>query len=208
MKIKIKICGLARVEDLMVAAAAGADYAGFVFAAGSPRQVTPEQARSLIGQLPAKVIPVGVFVDADPSEIERIVAFCGLRIVQMHGSETAADIERLHHCATVWKAVALHTDKDLQRCDAFPVEAMVVDNMQPGRPGGTGCTGDWRLAARLARRRRIVLAGGLNPDNVAQAARMVRPFGVDVASGVELQPGIKDHDKVRAFCAALGVGSK
>ncbi|RJX34852.1 MAG: phosphoribosylanthranilate isomerase [Desulfarculus sp.] len=195
--VLVKICGLTTVEDALAAARLGADMLGLVFAA-SPRQVTPLRAREIVRALPRWVQAVGVFVDAPRQEVQRVRAFCGLHLVQLHGRESADDVAALG--PGVIKAIRMGEDAELNH-RAYPRATLLLDAYAPGRPGGTGRSFDWSRAIDLARRRPVILAGGLNPANVAPAVEIVKPYAVDVSSGVESQPGRKDHDQIASFIA-------
>jgi len=195
--VRVKICGITNSDDARHAADCGADALGFVFYAGSPRCVTPEQARELVAGLPPFVTRVGLFVNEDPVRIRAIIASCGLDAVQLHGDEPPADCV-LPPCRVI-KGVRPRHAADLAALAAYPVAALLVDAAVPGQFGGTGQRADWELAAQLAARQRVILAGGLTPANVAEAVRQVRPYGVDVASGVESAAGRKDPDRVAQF---------
>jgi phosphoribosylanthranilate isomerase len=196
----VKICGITRPDDALAAVAAGARAIGFIFWPGSPRQVTTAQARRITRELPAFVTTIGVFVNQPIEEIEAAVDAASLSAVQLHGDEDRGFATRLSR--PVIKSVSEGLD---DARDWPPAVTLLVDAHDPQRRGGTGQKADWPAAARLARERRIVLAGGLTPENVADAVRQVRPFGVDVSSGVETAPGIKDHGRIRAFFQALQV---
>jgi phosphoribosylanthranilate isomerase len=194
----IKVCGITRAEDAQHAAAHGATALGFVFWARSPRIVTAAQAADIIAALPAAVTPVGVFVNEPIDGIRSIVEQTGIRVVQLHGDESPDYADALD--CPVLRAVRVN-DGDVVS-GSWPAETtFLVDTVDPVRRGGTGVAVDWKRAAALARERRIVLAGGLTPANVAEAITAVRPFGVDVSSGVEASPGVKDFDKVARFLA-------
>jgi len=195
--VKVKICGITNAADAEHAAACGADALGFVFYPRSPRCVTPEQVREITSGLPPFLTRVGLFVNEDPQRIRTIVATCGLDAVQLHGDESPADC-RLPPLRVI-KGVRPSCEAELQLCAAYPVAALLVDAAVPGQFGGTGRCADWGLAARLAMRQRVILAGGLSPANVADAVHQVKPYGVDVASGVEAAPGLKDPDRVAQF---------
>ncbi|MEQ1871382.1 MAG: phosphoribosylanthranilate isomerase [Vicinamibacterales bacterium] len=196
----VKICGVTRSEDAQAAVAAGAQAIGFIFWAGSPRQVSVGQARRITRDVPAFVTTVGVFVNQSLEEIEETAAAAGLSAVQLHGDEDRGFASRLSR-PTI-KAVS----HQLEQAKDWPSSVtLLVDAFDPQRRGGTGQKADWTAAARLARERRIVLAGGLNAENVAAAIRQVRPFGIDVSSGVESAPGLKDHGKIRALFQAVQV---
>ena len=195
--VRVKICGITNGDDARHAADCGADALGFVFYAGSPRCVTPEQVREIVAGLPPFVTRVGLFVNEDRERIRAIASTCGLDVVQLHGDEppSACVLPPLR----VIKGVRPRTEGDLLPLAAYPVAALLVDAAVPGQFGGTGQCADWDLAARLAARQRVILAGGLTPANVAAAVREVKPYAVDVASGVELAPGRKDPDQVAQF---------
>jgi phosphoribosylanthranilate isomerase len=198
--VKVKICGITNAADAGHAAACGADALGFVFYAGSPRCVTPEQVREIVAGLPPFVTRVGLFVNEESQRIREIVAACGLDAVQLHGDEPPPDC--VLPPLRVIKGVRPRTEADLAPLAAYPVTALLVDAAVPGQFGGTGQRADWALAARLSARQRVILAGGLTPANVAAAVRQVRPYGVDVASGVEAAPGRKDPERVAQFIRA------
>lgn len=193
----VKICGLARREDVEAAVAFGASYVGFVLWARSPRAATLDMVRAIAPALPAAVTPVGVFVNPTADDINA-AADAGIRLAQVHGAG-AMTFEQAR--VPIIRAVHLAPAGD-ELDPNVPDEVILLDAHDPVKVGGTGRTIDWARAARIAKHRRVILAGGLTPDNVAQAISDVRPFAVDVASGVEAAPGIKDHDKMRAFINA------
>ncbi len=207
MPTGIKLCGLTRSEDVTAAAAHGADALGFVFAPGSPRVLTPDQAAALTAPLTAKPLRVGVFQDQDIDFIRMCSNVCGLHVVQLHGTESP-DMARALAPLRVWKSWILRGPGDLQAARQYPAEAIVVDGECGGRSGGTGCRADWDLAAQLAARRDVVLAGGLSAGNVGTAIRQVRPAWVDVSSGVEEAPGIKSTLRMRVFIIAARLGQE
>lgn len=206
---KIKICGVTIAADALAVAAVGADLIGINLWSGSKRYVATPHAVRLVRVIRAtkpSIQIAGVFVDATAEAIAATVETVGLDIVQLHGDESPNDCAIIAAAtpAKVWKAIAVTSPADLADLERWPVDAIVVDSPSVGR-GGSGKTFDWAIArdAVAARRdRRLVLAGGLTPDNVAGAIAQVTPWAVDVASGVELQPGIKDHAKLRAFVDA------
>ncbi|MGB4801935.1 MAG: phosphoribosylanthranilate isomerase [Anaerolineae bacterium] len=209
---RVKICGLTNLEDALVAIAAGADLLGFVFYAKSPRGVTAAQAASIIQEIRRRpygqgaVQIVGLFVDAPLHEMQETILACQLDLVQLHGGEPPHWLEQL--APRAFKALR-PTSLDEAAAEAEwyadlgpPAgPQLLLDAFHPQLYGGSGRLGDWALAAGLAPRYRILLAGGLTPDNVRQAVRQVRPWGVDVSSGVEAAPGHKDPEKVRRFVA-------
>jgi phosphoribosylanthranilate isomerase len=209
-----KICGITVLEDAIHAAQAGADMLGFNFYPASPRYLTSLVCQSMttvLRQLYPELLLVGVFVNEAPETIQHIMTFCDLDLAQCSGDESPEMIRAAG--PAVFKALR---PKDLQELQAaevrYPVRsnppAFLIDAYRPGEFGGTGQKADWRLAAGLAARLPIVLAGGLNPDNVADAVRQVQPWGVDVASGVESSPGRKDPEKVDVFIAAAHGAAK
>jgi len=201
-RVQIKICGITTVADARRAAAAGADFLGFVLFPGSPRCVTPTRIRRIVEALRRPVLKVGVFVNAAPAEIEAAMATAGLDLAQLHGTEPESVARRIG-AERVWKGLALNQEADVAAAAHYPAAAVVVDAIRPGAWGGTGELSNWDMAAALARRCRVVLAGGLTPTNVGRAIADVQPFAVDVSSGVESRPGCKDHERVRAFVAAV-----
>lgn len=194
---RVKICGITREEDLLACVEAGADMVGFVFA-DSPRRVTPERAAELIRLVPPlHMSTVGVFVDAPLDEVQRIIEVCPLDYVQLHGSESPDYCRSLGAAAI--KAVRVRSAADTARLAAYSVRTFLLDAFDPERAGGTGHTFDHALALDALKFGRIIIAGGLDQANVAGIIRRVRPWGVDVSSGVEKEKGIKDHDLVRSF---------
>ena len=195
----IKICGITRLADALHAIEHGAGALGFVFWAQSPRYIAPERAAGIIASLPPGVDAVGVFVNESVDGIRAIVAKTGISAIQLHGDEPPDYAAALGW--PVLKAIRVGDAEDA--ADAWPAgTTFLVDAADPIRRGGTGVTVDWQQAAAAARGRRVMLAGGLTPDNVAAAIDTVRPFGVDVSSGVEDAPGVKNQDKVARFLAS------
>jgi len=209
MTVRVKICGITTAADAAVAAEAGADFIGLNFWSRSKRRVDPAHAASLAAAARAARADIGVvglFVDPTREEVAAAVAAVRLDAIQLHGDEDAATVGALAALAgaPVWKAVAVATSEDIAALDRWPVDTVLLDAPSAGR-GGSGQRFDWGLArAAVARHRqlRIVLAGGLGPDNVAAAIAEVTPWAVDVASGVEIAPGQKDPERVRAFVRA------
>jgi phosphoribosylanthranilate isomerase len=196
--VKIKICGITNLEDAKVAVAAGADALGFVMYRKSPRFVEPAVVKSIVATLPPFVLPVGVFVNEEPDRVRALMDECGLALAQLHGDETAPYCQDLGR--PVMKALRLKDRGSFH--GRANVRGFLIDAFSDQAYGGTGQTVDWTLAQEAARATPIVLAGGLTPANVAEAITQVRPYGVDVSSGVELSPGKKDHNKVKAFIDA------
>ena len=196
--VKVKVCGITRWDDALLAADLGASAVGFVFWPRSPRYVEPAAAAAIALDLPADVAPVGVFVDPTVSEVQRIAARVGLAAVQLHGDEPATLCDGLPY--RVLKAVPVAGPATHAAADRVPPRVTVLlDARDPVRKGGTGQVVDWTLAADVAARRRVFLAGGLRPQNVSDALRTVRPYGIDVSSGVEARPGLKDAGRLRHF---------
>ncbi len=194
----VKMCGLTRREDVNAAVEAGVSAVGFVLYPRSPRAVTPEHVAAISRDVPAHVLKVGVFVDASKVEVAKAVATAGLTAIQLHGQEDAR--EYLDLGVVVIKASAPQTEQDLAELLALPVTVQVlVDAHDPVSHGGTGKTANWTMAKEVAAVRPVWLAGGLNARNVAEAIEAVHPFGIDVSSGVESTPGIKDHASLRAL---------
>jgi phosphoribosylanthranilate isomerase len=214
----IKICGITRLEDAQLAAGAGADAVGFIFA-DSPRRVDPGLAASIVTHLPPTLETVGVFVNERSSRIREIVTLAGLTAVQLHGDEPPGFAEQLFSedeagRPKVYRTLSMKTVYSAVNATAFlsahktkPVyAALLLDSGSPAS-GGAGVTFDWERArpfvAGLKRTANVIVAGGLTPENVGRAIEIFRPWGVDVASGVESAPGKKDPEKVRAFIAAV-----
>ena len=194
---RVKICGITNIEDASHAAACGADALGFVFYPASSRCIEPDGARRIIAELPPLITTVGLFVDESPDKIRETVEFCGLDTVQLHGEEEPEQCS--YPPCRVIKALRLKQGMDDSVFSAYRVSALLLDAYVSGQPGGTGKCCDWEQARQIAARYRVILAGGLNPENVAAAVRRVRPYGVDVSSGVEKSPGYKDPEKVASF---------
>lgn len=201
MSVIVKICGITNAEDALAAAAAGANALGFIFYEGSPRCIRFADAAAIMRQLPSHVVKVGVFVNPDPGVVREAIRSCGLNLLQFHGDEPPAFC--LQFGLMTMKAFRVRDAGSLSALSQYATDAWLLDTYAPGKPGGTGEVFDWELA-RAAQRlgRPIFLAGGLTPENVAEAVRQVRPCGVDVSSGVEAAPGRKDLERVRAFVAA------
>jgi phosphoribosylanthranilate isomerase len=200
--VKIKICGITNLADGKAAAEAGADAVGFVFSDDSPRCIPLETAEEIGAQLPPDLMRVGVFVNAPADFVATAIQRCGLTLAQFHGNETP------EFCAQfgtmTLKAFRVRDAASLDEIEAYRVDAILLDSFVPGQPGGTGASFNWNLAVEAKKfGKPIFLAGGLTPDNVAEAVRLAQPFGVDVSSGVEKAPGKKDLDKVRRFIAAV-----
>lgn len=200
MAVRVKICGITREQDLHAACAAGADALGFVFYEKSPRHVAAAAAAALVRELPPFVQSVGLFVNADPAFIEAVLETVPLDLLQFHGDESPADCAR--YGRPYIKAVRVNRDTDLIKCAADFEEArgLLLDAYVPGVPGGTGERFDWSMIPETMPKA-VILSGGLTPDNVAEAVEQVRPWAVDVSSGVEMAKGIKDAHKIAQFIA-------
>lgn len=199
--VRVKICGITRIEDALAAAAAGADAIGLVFYPGSPRAVSVEQAAAIIAALPPFVTTVGLFVDLERVELQRILGRVPLDLLQFHGNETAEQCEGFNR--PYIKALRVRPGDDVSaRIGAYPgASGILLDTYVEGVPGGTGEAFDWSLVPPAADKP-VILAGGLHPENVAAAVARVRPYAVDVSGGVEAGKGIKDAGKISAFVRA------
>jgi phosphoribosylanthranilate isomerase len=194
----VKVCGITAVVDALTAIDLGADALGFVFWPESPRFVDPFRARAIVARLPPFVGVVGVFVNQPADYVNGVAALARLTAVQLHGDEDAA------YAASMTRPVIKAVSAAAQDDQAWPARVtLLVDAHDREKRGGTGVTSDWSAAARLAQSRRVLLAGGLNADNIRRAVAQVRPFGVDVSSGVESSPGIKDRNRMAAFFEAV-----
>ncbi len=199
MMVKVKICGITSATDALAAASAGADALGFNFYKPSPRYVEPEQALPIRLALPPFIASVGVFVDMDPPRVREIMQYCGLDYAQLHGRESPIVLSRLEDFRII-KAVRMRGEDDLLELERFSsADAFLLDTYVRGQPGGTGETFDWDLARAASNRAKVILAGGLTPENVAEAVERGRPFAVDVASGVEESPGRKSRELMMRF---------
>lgn len=198
LRTRIKICGFTRPEDAVFAAHAGVDAIGLVFYPASPRHVTISQAQKIVRALPAFVTVVALFVDESPEQIQTVLDQVAIDCLQFHGQERAEDC-RLYHKPYI-KAIRMQNDTDLQEIQQqyHDAAALLLDAWHPVVQGGSGHQFDWRLIPRDLTLS-VILAGGLDADNVADAVRAVRPYALDVSSGVEAEKGIKDHNKMMAF---------
>jgi phosphoribosylanthranilate isomerase len=208
--VRIKICGLTRIEDARLAATLGADYLGFIFAP-SPRRISPETAGSILRVLEkerperfAGIETVGVFVNADPGTVEETVRLAGLSAIQLHGDEEPEYCLRFK--VPVIKALRIRDREIFDLVPRYPTPYILLEPHVQGKRGGTGVQADWRLAAELVSTfadKRFFLAGGLGPGNVEAAVAAVRPFAVDASSGLENSPGTKDRQKMKTFIEAV-----
>ena len=207
--VRIKICGITNAGDALAAVEAGANLLGFNFYEKSPRCVAAEEAEKIRRQLPKRVEAVGIFVNASPAEIAALRKSVKLDAAQLHGDESPEAAAEIARQLPVIKAFRVEADFPLALLEEYPdAFAFLFDAAHTGQYGGTGRTTDWDAARRAAMDRRIILAGGLKVENVAAAVRIVRPYGVDVASGVETKPGKKDHDRLREFIQEVRRGER
>ncbi len=196
-QVKVKICGMTNLNDVKVAVDGGVDAVGFIFYKKSPRSVTMQTVREIVLELPPFVDSVGVFVDEKAEQINKIADHCNLDRVQLHGDESPAFCKKIRR--RVIKAIRVKDIQSLKKLSDYPVNSFLLDTFSEDQYGGTGKVFDWNLAFPAKKYAPIILAGGLTPNNVRQAIQRIRPYGVDVCSGVESQPGIKDHKKMQAF---------
>jgi phosphoribosylanthranilate isomerase len=192
----IKICGTTNIEDGLGAASLGVDALGFIFAP-SPRRVEPAVAKKIILPLPKTLLKVGVFVDEDPREVLRVAEYCGLNALQFNGEESPEYCQKFFH--PVFKAIHIRDFENLKDMGEYRDVSILLDSYSPVQAGGTGKPFPWEVALEAKEKRNFVLSGGLNPSNVGEAVKKVRPFGVDVCSGVESAPGKKDLSKMIEF---------
>ena len=202
MSTRVKICGITNLADALAAVEAGADALGFNFYEKSPRQVSQKTAAEISKQLPPFVMRVGLFVNAPEELVTRAIGECSLTMLQFHGDEPPEFCVQFGLMSM--KAFRIRDAESLEELPQFSTDAYLLDAYSPEARGGTGKKFNWDLAVEAQKfGKPIFLAGGLTPENVAAAVRKVRPFGVDVSSGVESSPGKKDHAKIRAFVAAV-----
>jgi phosphoribosylanthranilate isomerase len=200
--MRVKVCGITRREDAVLAVELGAVALGFVFWPGSPRAVTADTVRAITDGLPPFVSRVGVFVNDPPATVLAVATEAGLTCIQLHGDEDASAY--VDTPLPLLKALPVGEGFSLSAVEDLPARVTpLLDAHDPARRGGTGRIIEWTVAAAAARLRPVILSGGLTPDNVKSATATVRPYAVDVSSGVEAAPGIKDENKLRAFFAAL-----
>lgn len=202
--VRVKICGITNINDAKNAVSFGADALGFVFAE-SPRKIAKETARSVIKELPPFVTCVGLFVDEDVDTVKEICRFCKIHTVQFHGNETP-DYLGLFPELKIIKAFRIRDKSDLLKVDSYQADAYLLDSFSRGKMGGTGLCFDWNILktakgsnSNSKKFQNIIIAGGLNPENVAEAIRLTNPYGVDTSSGVEIKPGLKDKNLMKRF---------
>jgi phosphoribosylanthranilate isomerase len=194
--LKVKICGLTNFEDAMVAYECGAWALGFIFYNKSPRYIAPKQAREIIQMLPNDSNCVGVFVNEELEVIKNIQSETGIKIIQLHGDETPDFCKQFEE--VILKSVNLGTDSDVNQALSYPKSSLLLTESKDvgEKRGGTGLQSDWSLASKLSDKRKILLSGGINSANIKKGLKAVKPFALDICSGVELKPGKKDHNKI------------
>jgi phosphoribosylanthranilate isomerase len=198
--VRVKICGITNAADALAAVEAGANLLGFNFYVKSPRHISEAEAATIRRQLPKKVEAVGIFVNTASAEVGALCNSLKLNAAQLHGDESPEEVSELANRVPVIKAFRVEPDFPIKTLDEYSAAfAFLFDAAHTGQYGGTGRTTDWDVARRAAKDHRIILAGGLKVENVAAAVRIVRPYGIDVASGVESKPGKKDHGRLREF---------
>jgi phosphoribosylanthranilate isomerase len=203
-RTRVKMCGITNRYDAEEGVRAGVDALGFIFVEESPRYILPEDAREIIFELPPFVDCVGVFVDRDPVEVEEIIAYCGLSYAQLHGSEEPKYCERLARSSAPCKVIKAFRVSGDSRADLVSpyeevAQGVLLDTYSKGMAGGTGLVFDWTIISSLNLRLPLILAGGIGPENVREAIDLVRPFAIDVNSGVERAPGQKDYARLHAL---------
>jgi phosphoribosylanthranilate isomerase len=192
--MKVKICGITNMEDALIAAELGADALGFIFVKTSPRHIRPSAARKIIQELPPFVVPVGVVADTEHDEILELIEETGIGCVQLHGNESPKQLAKFP--VPVYKSFRVDKGFNLETLQRYKGSAYLLDTYVDGTLGGTGKTFDWDIAIAAKAYGRIILAGGLTPENIAEAVKKVQPYAVDVNSGVESAPGKKDKNKL------------
>ena len=205
-QVKVKICGMTQLKDAVLAVEQGADAVGFIFYKKSPRSVNMKEVREIISKLPPSVDTVGVFVNESADQVNKVAEYCGLDLVQLHGEESPSYCRKIKRRGI--KAVRVKDIQSIQQLEKYSVSGFLLDTYTENLDGGTGKVFDWNLAHPAKKMGPVILAGGLTPRNIRQAISQARPYGVDVCSGVEKSPGIKDPEKVRAFLNNIKSGSK
>lgn len=199
--VRIKICGITNIEDALLSVDLGANALGFVFYKGSKRYIEPDHAKSIISKLPPFVTTVGVFANQDLDEIRNIKEEVGFDIFQLHGDEPADFCMKLK--GKVIKAIRVKDSIDPKEIESYPTQAILFDNYTTEAYGGTGEAFGWEILKGFDTSKKIILSGGLTPENVARAIRIVNPYAVDVSTGVEENPGKKNPDKLKRFIKAV-----
>ena len=205
-RIKVKVCGTTSLKDALLAVDSGADAVGFIFYKKSARYIAQREVKDIIAELPPFIEAVGVFVYETSDKVNRIAEQCRLTAVQLHGEESPAFCRRIKR--RVIKALRVQGADSFKGMFNYEVSGFLLDSYSDESKGGTGETFDWNLALRAKKQGPVILAGGLNPYNVYTAIHRVKPYGVDVCSGVESEPGIKDHKKIRVFLKNAKAGRK
>lgn len=197
LSAKLKVCGITSLEDAHMAIECGVEYLGFNFYRKSPRYIAPAEASTIIEQLPGEIVSVGIFVnESRPEDVLEILKVSGAQLAQLHGDEDAGYCEAVG-AERVIKALRVSNEFDIRQVLNYPAAAILLDAFDKNLYGGTGKTANWELAREAAKLAKIFLAGGLSPENIAEAIQAVAPFAVDVNSGVESAPGKKDAAKLR-----------
>ncbi len=200
-RVRVKICGTTSLKDALLAVESGADAVGFIFYKESPRNISQKDVKEIVAQLPPFVESIGVFVNETSDKVNRIAEQCRLTAVQLHGDESPAFCRRIKR--RVVKAVRVKDAESLKGMSDFDVSGFLLDAYNEESRGGTGRVFDWNLALRAKKQGPVIIAGGLNPYNVYTAIHRVKPYGVDVCSGVEKSPGVKDPEKISEFIKAV-----
>lgn len=193
----IKICGIKRIDDALAAAEFGVNAIGFNFYRKSKRYITPEMAKKIIDEIPPFICVVGVFVNEEIETVRHIYDYCGIDVIQLHGDESPDYCEKLQK--RIIKAFRLKDESDIEKINLYNVNGVLVDSFKEGEYGGTGIEFNENIIKRIRDRKKLILAGGLRVDNVEEAILKIKPYGIDVCSGVEVEPGIKDKEKMRLF---------
>ncbi|MCX6121152.1 MAG: phosphoribosylanthranilate isomerase [Ignavibacteriales bacterium] len=199
--MKVKICGITNIDDALYAAELGADALGFIFVKSSPRYIAPSAARKIIRALPPFVVPIGVFVDVPQEEIIGVIEQTGINCVQLHGNESPKQLANFP--VPVYKSFRVDSSFNPEILRRYKGSAYLLDTKISGKLGGTGQTFDWEIAIKAKEYGRIILAGGLTPENIIEAAQKVRPYAVDVNSGVEESPEKKSRSKLKLLFEKL-----
>ncbi len=202
MRPRVKICGITNLEDALLAAQAGADALGFIFYEKSPRSITAENAAIIIRQLPPFITPVGVFVNADREFIDTTIERTGIRAIQLSGDESPAECNG--YPVSVIKSFRIRRGEEVEAVRHFTISAAMLDGAKDGQYGGSGTVPDFTIAAEIRKFHPLILAGGLNPENIVEAVHATRPYAVDVNSGIETRPGKKDPAMLRLLFQRLG----
>ncbi len=199
--MKVKVCGITNIDDALYAAELGADAIGFIFVKSSLRYIAPKAARKIIQKLPPFIVPVGIFVDVSQEEIIGVIEQTGIRCIQLHGNEKPKQLTSFP--VPVYKSFRVDSSFNPEILRRYKGSAYLLDTKISGELGGTGQKFDWEIAVKAKEYGRVILAGGLKPENIIEAVQKVRPYAVDVNSGVEEYPGKKDHGKLRLLFELL-----